>query len=166
MKGEKMKKIISTLLVVILICSFFVFPANAIEIESEYAGTITDIEYLDNGDYIIEYLDDGVIIIPGDATTTTVTKTKTKNYYNSAGNVMWQIKVQGTFTYNGSTSTCTSAAHQATAYGSTWTIASASHSKSGNKATATATAVHHTGTGNYSYTRSVTLKCSATGVFS
>ena len=79
---------------------------------------------------------------------------------------MWAIRVQCTFTYNGTTCTCTKAAHKATSYASTWTIISASHSKSGNHATATATARHQGSTGYQDYTRSVTLTCSPTGVFS
>ena len=164
-----MKKTLTLLLAITLLISIFAFPANASSEPSiAVPGTVVDVEYLDNGDYIITTIEDNSIILPGDSTNaaTTVTKTKTKNYVNSEGDIMWYIKVQGTFTYDGSTSKCTNAAHKAAAKGSTWSISSASSSKSGNTATATATAVHHTGTGNYSYTRSVTLTCSKTGVFS
>ncbi|MBR1731743.1 MAG: hypothetical protein IJ725_04870, partial [Ruminococcus sp.] len=124
------------------------------------------VEYLDNGDYVVTVLEDDDIIIPGDEPqSTTVTKTKSSNYYNSAGTKLWCVKVQGTFTYNGTTSSCKSSAHMAVSYASAWTIRSASHSKSGNTATATATARHTLTTGYQDYTRSVTLKCSATGVF-
>ena len=161
-----MRKISALLLSVLFLVSIFVFPVNASVVDGDENGY--EIEYLDNGDYIITYIEDDEIIEPDDGSkSTTVTKTKTSKYKNSAGATMWYIKVQGTFTYNGTTSTCNSAAHKAAAIGSTWSIISASHSKSGNKATATATARHSSGGGVYSdYTRSVTLKCSATGVFS
>lgn len=154
-----MKKIISIFLVTLVLCTIFVIPANADGIEN------VTIEYLDNGDYIITYFDDENIY-PDDGSKTTVTKTKTSKYKNSAGQTMWYIKVQGTFTYNGGSSTCTKAAHQAAAPGSSWSIVSASHSKSGNHATATATARHHLSTGYSDYTRSVTITCSPTGVIS
>ena len=154
-----MKKIISLFLVTILLCTIFAIPAQAEGLEN------VTIEYLDNGDYIITYLDDENIY-PDDGSKTTVTKTKTSKYKNSAGDTMWYIKVQGTFTYNGGSCTCTSAAHKAGAPGSTWSIVSASHSKSGNHATATATARHSDGGIYHDFTRSVTLTCSPTGVFS
>lgn len=157
-----MKKVSALLLSVILLVSLFVFPVNAFVTK----GDGYEIEYLDNGDYIITYIEDDEIIEPDDGSkSTTVTKTKTSRYYNSSGATMWYVKVQGTFTYNGTTSTCNSAAHKAAAVGSTWSIISASHSKSGNKATATATARHYLNPGYSDYTRSVTLKCSPTGVF-
>lgn len=155
-----MKKI-SAFLLSILLMSIFIIPVNAGGLDGY------EIEYLDNGDYIITYIEDGEIITPDDGEkSTTVTKTKTSRYYNSSGDTMWYVKVQGTFTYNGTTCTCTKAAHKAAAIGSTWSIISASHSKSGNHATATATARHSNGTTYNDYTRSVTLTCSPTGVFS
>lgn len=163
-----MKKTLTLLLAITLLISIFAFPANASSEPSiAVPGTVVDVEYLDNGDYIITTIEDNSIILPDASTnSTTVTKTKTSSFYNSAGDVMWYIKVQGTFTYDGSTSKCNSAAHKAAAIGSTWSIRSASSSKSGNTATATATARHTSGVGYNDYTRSVTLKCSKTGVFS
>lgn len=154
-----MKKILSIFFATLVLCSIFAISAHAEGLEN------VTIEYLDNGDYIITYFDDENIY-PDDGSKTTVTKTKTSKYKNSAGETMWYIKVQGTFTYNGGSCTCTKAAHQAGAPGSTWSIVSASHSKSGNHATATATARHTSPTGYNDYTRSVTLTCSPTGVFS
>ena len=164
-----MKKIISLTLTILVLTTLFIFPANAIEKGGVInSGTIVDIEYLDNGDYIVTVIEDGLTYIPGDSTnaTTTVTKTKTKNYLNSAGTVLWNVKVQGTFKYDGSTSKCTSSAYQANSYAASWSIVSASSSKSGNTATATATARHTSGVGYNDYTRSVSLTCSKTGVFS
>ena len=162
-----MKKIYPIILMLLVLTFLFSVPVYASEgSEPGPAGAVVDIEYLENGDYIVTVIEDGEIIIPSDATATTVTKTKTSNYYNSSGTRLWNVKVQGTFTYNGTTSTCTKASHQATSYASTWEIISASHSKSGNHATATATARHHLYPGYNDYTRSVTLTCSPTGVFS
>lgn len=162
-----MKKAFPVLLVLLVLTLLFSVPVYASEGSGpSHEGIVVDIEYLENGDYIVTVIEDDEIIIPGDATATTVTKTKTSNYYNSSGTRLWNVKVQGTFTYNGTTCTCTKASHQATSYASSWSIISASHSKSGNHATATATARHYYSTGYNDYTRSVTLTCSPTGVFS
>ena len=159
-----MKKTLSLALIILSILSLFAFQSNAVEI---YEGTIVDIEYLDDGSYIVTYLDDGITYLPGDApNATVVTKSKTKKFYNSEGATMWYVRVVGTFRYNGTTSTCTEVSHAASAPGSTWSIISASSSKSGNHATATATARHTLGNSYSDYTRSVTLTCSPTGVFS
>lgn len=163
-----MKRILTLILAVIMLSTMFIFSANAAD-NNDFVigGTNVEIEYLEDGYYTITYIENNSIIVP-DASTqaTTVTKTKTKNFYNSANEVMWCIKVQGTFTYDGSTSKCTSVAHRATSYASTWSIVSASSSKSGNTATAKATARHTSAVGYDDYTRSVSLTCSKTGVFS
>lgn len=132
-------------------------------------GTQIQIEYLENGDYtetvINDELPDNVVISPL-ATTKTITKSKTTYYKNSAGTVLWSVTIKGTFTYNGSTSKCTSCSHSTTAPSYAWSIKSASHSKSGNTATARATATQKTSTGTKDFSMSVTLKCSANGTVS
>ena len=132
-------------------------------------GTQIQIEYLENGDYtetvINDELPDNVVISPF-ATTKTITKSKTTYYKNSAGTVLWSVTIKGTFTYNGSTSKCTSCSHSTTAPSSAWSIKSASHSKSGNTATARATATQTTSTGTKDFSMSVTIKCSANGTVS
>ena len=163
-----MKRTLTLILAVVILATMFIIPVNAAnEKDFVIGGTNVEIEYLENGDYIVTYIETDSIIVPDASTqSTTVTKTKTKNYLNSAGDVMWCVKVQGTFTYDGSTSKCTNAAHRASSYASTWSIVSASSSKSGNTATATAKAAHSDASGSNYYTRSVTLTCSKTGVFS
>ena len=154
-----MKKIFSFVLVAAILSTIFVFSAYADENDPGY-----EIEYLENGDYIVTYFDDGANLIPDDETKGTVVHSKTSRYYNSLGETMWYVTVTGKFTYNGVYSSCIEAAHAAGAPGSTWSIVSASHSKSGNTAKATAKA-RHTSAGGYSdYTRSVTIKCAPNGV--
>ncbi len=159
-----MKKILALIIAAVMLTTMFIFPVNA---ASLIDGTNVEIEYLEDGYYTVTYIENNSVIAPGDSTqATTVTKTKTKNFYNSAGDVMWYIKVQGTFTYNGSTSKCTNSAHKAATFGKTWSIVKASSSKSGNTATAKATVRHSNSSGYNEYTSSVTLTCSKTGVFS
>lgn len=86
---------------------------------------------------------------------------------NSSGKTLWSITVNGTFTYNGSTSSCTSASVSTSVVDGSWKIASKSSSKSGNTAKATATA-HCYLNGNIinRQTKTITLKCSANGKLS
>lgn len=157
-----------------VLCLTFIMAFAALESISANAttspkGTQIQIEYLENGDYtetvINDELPDNVVISPF-ATTKTITKSKTTYYKNSAGTVLWSVTIKGTFTYNGSTSKCTSCSHSTTAPSYAWSIKSASHSKSGNTATARATATQKTSTGTKDFSMSVTIKCSANGTVS
>lgn len=86
---------------------------------------------------------------------------------NSAGKTMWSLTVKGTFTYNGSTSSCTSASASTSITDATWKITNKSSSKSGNTAKATATAICYlNGNPINSQTKTVTLKCNANGKLS
>lgn len=96
-----------------------------------------------------------------------ITKTKTTYYKNSEDKILWFVAVTATFSYDGSTSKCTSCYHRAGAPGTTWAILRASSSKKKNTATATATARHSFNSWIYNdYTRSVTIKCTASGTVS
>ncbi len=152
-----MKRFISILTILVMTITAFCIPINA------SADTITSIEYLDNGDYIETVIEDTGISA---SASTIITKTKTSYYKNSSGSVLWSVSITATFSYNGTTSSCTSCYHSTTAPGSSWTIKSASHRKAGNTATATATATHTGTTGSQDYTRSVTIQCSKDGVIS
>lgn len=89
---------------------------------------------------------------------------KTANYKNSQGTVVFTVTVTGTFTYNGSSSTCTKSVVEASSKNANWKISSKSASKSGNKATAKATAKRYVdGTVVETRNCSVTLTCSSNG---
>ena len=75
--------------------------------------------------------------------------------------------VTGTFTYTGSSSTCTKSIASATSKNANWKISSKSASKSGNKATAKATAKRYVdGTAVETQNCTVTLTCSLNGSLS
>lgn len=74
------------------------------------------------------------------STTSTVEGAKTHNLKNIFGSVVASYTLYATFSYNGKTSSCTSAIHNETIYDSTWSFTSATASKSGNKATGSYTA--------------------------
>lgn len=155
-----MKKIIYALC---LILTLSLYPQTALAANSE---TASDIEFLNDGCYIITTIEDvneGTDIIPR----STTTKSKTVKYYNANDEVMWYVKVTGTFTYGNGTSKCTSSSVTAASYASNWKITSKSASKSENTAIAKATAKQYfDGTVIKTINRTVKLSCSPTGVFS
>lgn len=127
-------------------------------------------ETLDNGDYIETVISsetslaNSMLNISTLSASKTITKTKTSYYKNASGSVMWSVSIKATFTYNGSTSKCTSCSHSTTAPGKTWSIKSCTSSKSGNKATAKAVATQTGSDGSkYNISRTVTISCSKNG---
>ena len=130
-----MKKLISVIVsFVFVFCTLFVLNPTAYA----YSDTSNDvvqtsvIEYLDNGDHIETIISSPVIKYKFNrASSTYKSGSKTKNYKNRNGEIMWSVTVYGTFSYNGRTSTCTSASKSTTAPGSLWSIINSSVSKSG-----------------------------------
>lgn len=154
-----MKRILLVILTLtIFCCTILCVPVSA---SSLTEASKTTIEYLDNGDYI-----ETIIKWEESVTRTTKSGSKTKNYKNSTGDILWSVKVTGTFTYNGTTSSCTAASHTTSAPGANWTIKSASSSKSGSTATAKAVATLKIGSNSQDYSMSVSLTCSANGTLS
>lgn len=152
-----MKKTIAlTLLLTLLCCTIFVFSASATE------STKVTIEKLDNGDYIETI----ITYNENDDRAATRSGSKTNNYKNSDGETLWSITVNGTFTYNGTTSSCTSVSRSAAAYADGWSIKNSSSSKSGNCATANATATYKSLLISRDYTMTVNLYCSPYGILS
>lgn len=147
-------------MIIILLCVVFIFSHTSININ---ALENNEIEYLDNGYYIITAINEETVL----KSTKTKTGTKTKKFYNSNNQVIWSVSVHGTFTYTGNSSKCTAATVSTTCPGSTWKIISSNASKSGNKAIANAVAGQYIG-GQLSYkvSASVTLTCSVSGKLS
>ena len=136
------------------------FPMNVFASSSS-----NEIEYLDNGDYLIYTIED-------DASqsfqpfSNTVTKSKYARYYHN-NSVQWYVKVTGTFTYGSGTSKCTSSSVSAKSSANGWKIVNSSAAKSKSTASATATAKHYYNNSVVdTVTRTVRLTCSSTGKFS
>ncbi|MBE6737801.1 MAG: hypothetical protein E7566_04000 [Ruminococcaceae bacterium] len=152
-----MKKIIVALLILtIFTFSVFCAPVSAVEASE----TKVTVEYLDNGCYI------ETIITQNTLTRGTISGTKTRNFNNSNGDVLWYVSVTGTFTYNGATSYCHSCSHNAKSNSSYWTIRSVTSDTYVNTATATAVARQSSGTASHDFTASVTLTCAKDGTLS
>lgn len=165
-----MKKTISLLLLLAMVSGIFYTGGTTAKAAVMADPAQAEIVLLDNGDYLETTISSDMPVVSSGistmATTKTITKTKTTYYKNSSGDTMWSIAIHATFTYNGSTSKCTSCSHSTTCPGKTWKIKSASSSKSGNTATAKATATQSTLFLSKDYTRSVTISCSKNGTVS
>ena len=165
-----MKLHYSKILTLLLIFTFFVLSGTTISAQNLYPAETITTESLDNGDYIettiISNFDfSSSLGISTFSTSKTISKTKTAKYKNSAGTVLWSVSIKATFTYNGSSSKCTSCSHSTTAPSKYWSIKSCTSSKSGNKATAKAIAIH-SNVSSETITKSVTIQCGPTGKIS
>ena len=127
----------------------------------------TIVKTFEDGSYIETVIKKTASASSARSTTSTITGKKTNTYKNSAGNAVWSVTVTGTFTYNGSSATCTSSTVSATSYNSNWKISSSSASKSGATAKATVSAKRYAdGTYIRTMTQSVSLTCSKNGTLS
>lgn len=120
-----MKKRIAEILTVCLILVVFAWPTQVFAAQSEMI-------YYSDGSYTI-------ITVQEDVPTTRATNYKSGkkdyNHYSASGILQWTATLSATFSYNGSSSTCTSVnSLNATIYDSNWSLHSKSSSKSGNTA--------------------------------
>ena len=123
-----MKRLFSMVLVIVLLMTLLPYKA--------YATTNVQISenviYLDDGSYIIVEL----TWMEGRASGTK-TGSKTHRFYNSDGVEQWRAVLRGTFTYTGSSATCTASSCDVTISDSSYYVVSKNVSKSGNAALCT-----------------------------
>ena len=126
--------------------------------------TTTEIETVYIGDevfYLKTYISDvGTDQKEIGAAKGTITRTKTSNLENYAGQVMISVSITGTFTYNGISAVCTSCSCSSASYHPVWQITNYYSTRSGNSATNHTTAVQNN---TYIYQKNVTITCSADG---
>lgn len=103
------------------------------------------------------------VSLPSNGKSGHITASKTGRYKDSRGNTLWSVTVTASFSYDGSTSKCTSVSASAVSYSSYWNIIKTSSSKNGNEGKAKAVARH---TSSRIVNRTVTIKCSKTGILS
>lgn len=154
-----MKRIISIFLTAIVFCtcSFNSFAWSK--------QTNTSIEYFEDGSYIITTIQENA----NHTTFSTSTKTGSKrsDYYNEDSEIMWSTTLTATFSYSGTSATCTASNITYTVNASNWRIISAVATKSGNMAIGDVTAKKYfLGVPIETVERTVTLTCSPTGVLS
>ena len=127
-----MKKAISCIFVIMLFC-YTILPTFS---QFSFATTLPTnetivIEHYANGDYAVITMQDA----SEKANTGTVTKSKYYDYYDSSNVLQWTIQLTATFTYNGTTATCTSATPGHTIYNTSWQVTKETASRSGATAT-------------------------------
>ena len=150
-----MKRVVSVLMLV-----FFLFSAlpmaGAAEAVSEERIELGDGYYL-----IAETFQSGA------RASKSISGSKPYTCYDDAGTALWKVTLYGTFTYTGSSATCTASSISTTIYDSSWSTGSKSASKSGSKAIGSATMKQSS---NNSTVRTVpvslSLSCSASGSLS
>lgn len=152
-----MKKSLSWLLTLTLMLSLFCFNSTA-NTDDE------NIIYFGDGSYII--ISDVEITSTARATNT-ITGQKHYTHYDSDGDVQWKATLKGTFTYTGSSATCTNSSITYTISDSSWKITEATATKSGNKATGDVTAKKYfLGIPTKTVEKTITITCSANGTLS
>lgn len=120
-----MRKIISLFLIFILVLGFLPTDVHALD-ESQNRNIIT----FEDGSYIEIVIEDYSA-----RATNSVNGYKTYTYYDSTDTIEWQAKLSASFSYNGTTSSCTSASCTVTIYDSKWYEISNSTTRSGSTAT-------------------------------
>jgi hypothetical protein len=158
-----MKKVITILL------TFVLFMPVSVCATTDSASA--KIVILDDGNYFETVIEDDVTDYQNASATlkasSTTTKSKTTYFKNSSGNILWYVKVTGTFTYGNGSAKCTKSICTAESKSKAWKVSNKASSKTGNCASASATGTHYiNGASAETYTRTVTLKCSSTGKFS
>ena len=149
-----MKRFLSCVLAMVLVAAMFPVFGNA-----EAYGEEVVTEVFADGSYVTE----SVYRMQARASGT-VTGSRTKNYYDASGVLCWKVVLYGTFSYNGSSATCTASSCDASVYSQGWYVISKSASKSGNVASANATMGNRIDGGTVNQvSASLTLRCDING---
>lgn len=155
-----MRKYVCSLLIALsIVCSCNPVCANA-DSSDDIITSYT--EYYDDGSYSIIT----IIEHPTDPSRSNKNGSKTYEHVVS-GNTVWEYTIEASFTYTGSSSSCTSVSDSYTIYNSSWHLNSRYHWKSGNTAYGSVTMDRKIlGVTVDSVTRDISLSCSANGTLS
>lgn len=155
------RKIITVLCISFLAFSHSVLNVSAFETNPTRIYTK---EELENG----YYLETVITINPTQTRSSTRSGTKTATYRDINGKALWSIIVDGKFTYNGKSATCTSSTYSKVNYSTSWKLSHAKASKNGASASASITAkqYHQNGSLLRTIDKTVKLTCSPTGSLS
>lgn len=149
------KKVLSALLVCFLLVSVIPTQAYGSQGETENDGII----YLEDGSSITISLDESSSRSSG-----TKTGRKTYTYKDANGVELWKAVLTASFTYTGSTSTCTTASCTVTISDSNWYEKSNTTSRSGDTATTELTmGKKFLGIPFTTFSYTLTLTCDANG---
>lgn len=148
-----MNRFTRVVLAMLLIVSLL--PVRTLAVEPDN----TTVTYFEDGSYLVE-----TILTVQARASGTVSGSKESTYHGSDGSAKWKAVLNGTFTYTGSSATCTAASCSVTIYDNDWYTISRSASKSGNTAYGYATIGKKLlGVKVDEVSVSPTLKCDANG---
>ncbi|MBQ6931143.1 MAG: hypothetical protein IJN38_03355 [Clostridia bacterium] len=152
-----MKKVLSFVFALTLVLSMFCINASAVVNDS-------NIFYFEDGSFVtISEVEDTTI----SRASNTKNAQRTATHTDSNGNVLWKATLKATFTYTGSSATCTNSNITYTISDSSWKITEATATKSGNKATGNVTAKKYVlGIPFKTVEETITITCSANGTLS
>ncbi|MBR3955403.1 MAG: hypothetical protein IKJ63_08030 [Clostridia bacterium] len=163
-----MNKIIITLLVFAMLCTFML-PVFATEknvlpnfLQDIPADTIKDIEYHEDGSITVTTLE----ILAECRATNTKTGKKTRTHYNASGSVAFSVTNTSTFTYTGSSSSCTSVSASKSVSDTSWTVTTSTIISGRTGHVYYSAKQYHLGTLLNSTSDYVSITCSSTGVLS
>ena len=131
-----MKKLITSVLCLMLVFVFTVTPVQAASLRTETRVISEETEYFEDGSYSVVTLVEEVPAVS--CYTETIKKTATKKYthYNADDEVSFTFSLKGTFEIvTGMSAYCTSTSYSYTINKSHWSFRSGSATKSSNKAT-------------------------------
>lgn len=158
-----MKKILSVLMAVITLFSIFTVCAFA---EEKSADVVETTEYFEDGSYVVTTLeveDENSMA----RATSTKTGSKTVIFYNADDEKMVTVKLTATFSYTGSSATCTNVSPTFTVHESTYRVTKATGTKSGNQGIGEFTVKHYfLGVAIQTRETTITITCSNTGTLS
>lgn len=123
-----MKRVVTCCLLIAMIFCIIPTFGKAETVEEKVVAVFED------GSYITEE-----IAVTQNRASGSKAGTKSHTYYAGDGTAKWKATLTGTFTYTGTSSTCTGASCNVTIYDSAWYTISKSATKSGNMATASVT---------------------------
>ena len=157
-----MKKLLSVFLAVIIIFSTLTVSVFASDDEIVISETT---EQFEDGSYLIVTLTEEKS--SNLRATSTKTGSKTFTLYNSNDEKVLVMKLTATFSYTGSSATCTNVAPTFTVYNSNWRVTKSTGTKSGNKGIGDFTAKQYVvNVPINTKDVTITITCSNTGVLS
>ena len=132
-----MKKILVYILTLLLVLQTTATVAYAHSDSVSYTATT----YLEDGYYVVTTIttNNPRTSISTYASTNTKTASKTSKFYNGSNQLVWYVKVTGTFTYGNGSAQCTKADVDVKSYSSYWKLSNVSAARSGATAYASAT---------------------------
>lgn len=127
-----MKRIAALLLTVTMV--LLLLPVNAYAASDFQETQVIEVQRFTDGSYLVITIQSIETYASG-----AKTGTDTCTYYSASNEILWEAVLTGTFTYNGTTATCTASSCDVTIYDNNWYVISKSASKSANAATGTVT---------------------------